>query len=232
MNLVQPALSMQVAKLEEELGQKLFERTSQGMVPTAAGKLAYQLFAPILRDLSDAKQQIASRAGEVSGRIAIGLIASMTSSVLARSLGTFARQYPEVEVSVADGYSNALVESVRAGALDFAIVNRARRRWDMPTTDVVDEEMVLVTSSTSGRNLGSPVRFKDLAGLPLVLPSKRNGLRLIVDRIAEDENVQLSVRLESRCGRCHRGTRSQLGLGDGSTSNCRASGFVRWKPES
>lgn len=196
MNVVQPALSMQIAKLEDELGQKLFERTSQGMVPTAAGQLAYRLFAPILRDLSEAKQQVVSRASTVSGRIAVGLVASVATSVLARALTVFASQYPEVEISACDGYSDTLTESVRVGTLDFAIVNKARRRSDLPAIDMLDEEMVAVTSAANPRNLGSPLMVRDLANLPLVLPSKRNGLRLIIDKIAEDEDVDLSIRLE------------------------------------
>jgi DNA-binding transcriptional LysR family regulator len=196
MNVVQPALSMQIAKLEDELGQKLFERTSQGMVPTSAGQLAYRLFAPILRDLSEAKQQVVSRASTVSGRIAVGLVASVATSVLARALTVFASQYPEVEISACDGYSDTLTESVRVGTLDFAIVNKARRRSDLPAIDMLDEEMVAVTSAANPRNLGSPLMVRDLASLPLVLPSKRNGLRLIIDKIAEDEDVDLSIRLE------------------------------------
>lgn len=196
MNIVQPALSMQIAKLEDEFGRKLFERTSQGMVPTAAGDLAYRLFAPILRDLSEAKQQVISRSRAVSGRIAAGLVASVASSVLARSLSAFAGQYPEVEVSVCDGYSNSLIESVRAGSLDFAIINKGRRRSDLPAIDMLDEEMVVVTAAGSAHHLSSPLMFRDLANLPLILPSKRNGLRLIVDRIAENEDIELSIRLE------------------------------------
>jgi len=196
MNVVQPALSMQIAKLEEELKQKLFERTSQGMIPTSAGETAYRLFAPILRDLSEAKQQVINRSSTVRGRIAVGMVASVASSVLARSLSSFATQYPEVEVSACDGYSSVLMEGVRAGSLDFAILNKGRRRSELPTIDMLDEEMVVVTSAASARQLGSPLTFRDLANLPLILPSKRNGLRLIVDKIAEDEDVELSIRLE------------------------------------
>ena len=196
MNVVQPALSMQIAKLEDELGQKLFERSSQGMTPTPAGQLAYRLFSPLLRDLSDAKQQVVSRSGEISGRIAVGLVASVTTSVLARALAIFARQYPEVEVSACDGYSSAHLDQVRSGMLDFAIVNKTRRRLDLPFMDVLHEEMVLVTKAANGRGLPSPILFRDLVGLPLVLPSKNNGLRTIIDDIAEDEDVAISIRLE------------------------------------
>jgi LysR family nitrogen assimilation transcriptional regulator len=47
LNIVQPALSMQIAKLEEAFGQQLFERTRQGMLPTAAAPQMYRLFLPV-----------------------------------------------------------------------------------------------------------------------------------------------------------------------------------------
>lgn len=55
LNIVQPALSMQIAKLEEELRQQLFERSAHGMSPTAAGRLMYRLFLPIMRDIAHAR---------------------------------------------------------------------------------------------------------------------------------------------------------------------------------
>ncbi|MEP9379306.1 LysR family transcriptional regulator [Aquabacter sp. CN5-332] len=196
MNVVQPALSMQITKLEDEFGQKLFDRSAHGMVPTPAGQMAYRLFAPILRDLADAKQQVASRSGEVSGRIAIGLVSSVTMSVLARTLALFTSQYPEVEISVCDGYSSALVDAVRGGTLDFALVNKTRGRSDLLSTDILEEEFVLVTASEGPHRLPAQVALRDVSTLPLILPSKRNGLRLIIDRIAEDEDIELPVKLE------------------------------------
>lgn len=196
LNIVQPALSMQIAKLEEEIGQKLFERSSQGMLPTAAGQLAYSLFVPILRDVSEARQQISEGSGKVTGRIRVGMIASVTNSVLAASLVAFARSHPEVEVSVAEGYTTTLSDWVQAGLLDFAIVNRSRLRHDLPVIPIMDEEMVVVANAAVDLPVPSPVVFRDLPKLKLVIPSKRHGLRGIIDQIAESEDLDLAPRLE------------------------------------
>ena len=58
LNIVQPALSMQIAKLEAELGQKLFDRSVQGMTLTSAGEALVRLTAPIVRDAEYARQEI------------------------------------------------------------------------------------------------------------------------------------------------------------------------------
>ena len=120
LNIVQPALSMQIAKLEDELHQQLFERNAHGMAPTAAGRLMYRLFLPIMRDLAHARQQLVQRDEVVTGHVSIGLIASVTESVLADSLSRFHARYPHVEVTVADGYSATFIDWVAGGQLDTA----------------------------------------------------------------------------------------------------------------
>src|SRR5690606_15091168 len=86
LNIVQPALSMQIAKLEEALGQRLFERSTQGMQPTAAGRQMYRLFLPILRDFAHAREQILRTDGELSGHVSVGMIASVAQGVLSDAL--------------------------------------------------------------------------------------------------------------------------------------------------
>ena len=97
LNIVQPALSMQISKLEEHFGQKLFERTKQGMVPTAAARQMYRLFLPIMRDFSNAQAQMLSSEGEIRGHVNIGMIASITEGVLVDTLSDFSNKYPEAE---------------------------------------------------------------------------------------------------------------------------------------
>ena len=68
LNVVQPALSMQINRLERRLGLTLFDRTARGMIPTAAGEAMYRLYVPILLDLKNANQRVM----ELSGKVATG----------------------------------------------------------------------------------------------------------------------------------------------------------------
>lgn len=196
LNIVQPALSMQIARLEEELRQQLFERGPQGMTPTAAGRLMYRLFLPIMRDIAHAREQLVQREEMVTGHISIGLIASVTESVLSESLSRFAERYPLVEVTVADGYSATLIDWVAGGQLDAAIINRPRARLSLDAVHVLDEEMVLVTSAKHGPELPASVELARLDSLELVLPTKRHGLRGVLDTHAQHEDIMLSPRFE------------------------------------
>ena len=196
LNVVQPALSMQVAKLEAELGQQLFERSRQGMAPTAAARILFRHVVPILRDISAAKQEMARLSGEISGQVAIGLITSVTQSVLATSLASFATRYPNVEVNVAEGYTVTFMDWVTSGQLDVAIINQPRKRTGLVSEPILDEEMVLVTSASTELPVPTPVSLRDVAQLKLVIPSKRHGLRAVLDQHAEAEGIELLPKFE------------------------------------
>jgi DNA-binding transcriptional LysR family regulator len=198
LNIVQPALSMQIGKLEEMFGQQLFERTKQGMVPTAAARQMYRLFLPIMRDFSNAQAQMLSSDGVIRGHVNIGLIASITEGVLVDTLSEFSNKYPDVDVTVADGYTSTLIEWVAGGRLDAAIVNKPRRPLALDVEHIVDEEMVLITSPAFPGLVPPGLTLRQLSslGLALVLPTRGHGLRSNIDSFTESENIELAPKFE------------------------------------
>ncbi|WP_238297384.1 LysR family transcriptional regulator, partial [Methylobacterium soli] len=93
-NVVQPALSMQIAKLERELGQRLFDRQPKAMVPTAAGRTLHRLVQPIQRDVAEAHATMARLSQTVSGRVTAGILSSLSMSIVPSVLVRFAAAYP------------------------------------------------------------------------------------------------------------------------------------------
>ncbi|WP_026122018.1 LysR family transcriptional regulator [Paraburkholderia kururiensis] len=196
LNIVQPALSMQIAKLEDELHQTLFERGSHGMTPTAAGRLMYRLFVPIVRDVRAAQAQMMQRDEVVTGHVSLGLIASVSESVLPDALSRFHSQYPHVEVTVADGYSATFIDLVTGGQLDAALINQPRGRLSLDSQPLLDEEMVLATGVAAAPALPAVIELAQVQELDLVLPTKRHGLRGVLDAAAQSADVLLAPRFE------------------------------------
>jgi len=184
MNVVQPALSAQIGKLEEELGQKLFVRSARGMEPTEAGRRMYQLYLPILRDLSHAREQMTLRGGEIGGEVVVGMISSLAESVLSEVLTGFARAYPKVTVTVTNG---PLLEWVASGRIDAAIVDKPRRPFSLSVEPVVDDELVLVGPDDERVPSGLPLSAA--AALPLVFTPREHNLREILEDYARQENL-------------------------------------------
>lgn len=196
LNIVQPALSMQIARLEAEFGQKLFDRGAQGVSMTAAGARLMELIVPIVRDAESAMQEMARLKGRVSGRVSIGLITSVAQSILASSSAKVGATYRDVFLSTCEGYTDTLVDWVVSGQLDAAIVNLSRKRLPLTTNHILDEEMVLACRADRIEGPTKPLPFKQVAQFDLVLPSKRHGLRAILDNHAAGAGIDLKPRLE------------------------------------
>lgn len=196
LNIVQPALSMQIAKLEAELGQKLFDRSAHGVTVTVAGDTLARLVTPIVRDVEYAKQEMARLNGRISGRVSVGLITSVAQSTMASSSATVAHKYPDIILSACEGYTETLNDWVNSGQLDFAIINVPRKRIPLASHHIMDEEMVLACRKEAAIKIPANLRFNHLAQFDLVMPSKRHGLRMILEENAAAAGIELKPRLE------------------------------------
>lgn len=196
LNIVQPALSMQIAKLEASLGRQLFFRAPRGMSLTPAGEALAERAASILADIDRIPDVIAQLDGKVSGRVNIGMITSAAQSTLPVSSARIASKHPEIHLLVCEGYSETMLEWVAAGQLDIAIVNTPAARPAPGAQHILDEEMMLAQGAGNKLALPKVVSFDRLQNLDLVIPSRRHGLRRILDEAAAEAGFSLKPRLE------------------------------------
>lgn len=195
LNIVQPALSMQIAKLEEELGQPLFVRSPQGMQPTPEARHMYRLFLPILADFARARDEVMQARGELTGQVRVGMVATIAAGVMVDALLEFTPRHPKVSVSLTDGFSGTLADAVAGGQLDAAVINKPRRPLALNSEAIAEEDLLLVTS-LQHEALEPEVALRRLAELKLVLPTRQHGLRGIIESFAQAEDVQLAPLVE------------------------------------
>ncbi|KNB51061.1 LysR family transcriptional regulator [Streptomyces caatingaensis] len=117
-HVVQSALSHQVARLEQELGAQLFERTSRRVRLTAAGEAFLPAARQALEAAERARAEVAAATGEIRGRLAVGSIPTLTAVDLPAVLQDYRRRYPRVRISLRAVSSERMVEQVRDGGLD------------------------------------------------------------------------------------------------------------------
>ena len=195
LHIVQSALSMQIAKLEAEVGQRLFVRTSQGMQPTPEGRRLYRLFLPVVTGFRRAREQVVEATGELSGEVRFGMIATIAQGVLVDALLEFSPAHPKVDLSMTDGFSGDLIDAVALGQLDVAVINKPRRALTLKSETIVEEDLLLVTGPAHA-DVPPSMKFSGLAALKLVFPTRRHGLRGVIESFAEAEGVNLSPSLE------------------------------------
>lgn len=185
----QPALSQQVSLLERETGQRLLTRTGRGAEPTEAG-LALLTHARAIFELAEqARSDMRDRQITPSGRVTIGLPPRVAHAITADLVERFRTEFPDAAISVTEGLSIRLRELLVAGRLDLAVLFDPPASPLLNTETVVREPLVLLGSTPLPRRM----RLAEVAALPLVLPSKPNALRQLLEKEARPKGLVLQV---------------------------------------
>lgn len=116
--VTQPALSQQVAKLEEELGVRIFDRSRQPVVPTEAGEQVLAQARVILREAQRMSDVVAGLGGEVAGAYRLGILPTLAPTLLPRFLPGFVREHPRVELVVEELQTAAMLARLAGDTLD------------------------------------------------------------------------------------------------------------------
>lgn len=185
----QPALSQQVAQLELEVGQRLLNRTGRGAEATEAGTALLGHARAILDLAERARADMRERQLTPSGRITIGLPPRVAHQMTADLVERFRAQFPDAAISVEEGLSVRLRESLIAGRLDVAVL------YDPPATpllniETVAREPLILMSSTP---LPPRVKLADVAARQLVMPRAPNSLRQLLESEARPRGHLLKV---------------------------------------
>ncbi len=195
LGVVQPALSMQIRKLEEEFQTQLFVRTSRGVDATFAGRNFYKRATAILDNVRSAETYLRDSSGQIAGDLAVGLMPSLAIGALAPTLVEFSKAYPSVKLRVIEAYSDYLIDSLENSAVDFAIINNDGNAGDAELEPLYEDRLVLVTgpgwSQTGGR-----IAPEELSCANLVLPTIRQGMRRTLNHQLAQMGLEIAPAIE------------------------------------
>lgn len=196
LNIVQPALSMQIAKLERDVGRQLFRRSARGMTPTPAGDEMHATFAPIVSAFTTARAKVVRSGGQLSGHVQVGVVASLGHSVLPNTLIQFMAEHPRVTLSFTEGLTESISESVANGQLDLAFINRPTRPSGLAIEHVIQEEVLLVSSHNTPMDIADRICLDEVKDRSFIMPTKFHGLRQLIARALSKSNLSIIPVLE------------------------------------
>lgn len=196
LRVAQSALTRQIQVLERELGFLLFDRVKRGVRLTAAGQRLLERSQHILGEVDRLKETLQIEAHVPSGPASLAAPPSIGRLLFNRLAQTFLKSYPKVTLSLLEGWTSNAMGQLRRGELSLAIMSD-------PPPDPLLEYVRLFTESIYlvGRP-GDPwlkkrsLEVKSLADLPLVMTSKTNRTRQLIENSAAREGARLDVRLE------------------------------------
>jgi len=186
LNMPQPLLSRHVRQLEVELHQNLLMRNGRGVTVTEAGLVMLEHGRGILHQVAVAQEELGSVRGALAGRVSIGLPPSLSKLVTVPLTMAFRHTLPHAQLSLTEGFSVLMVESLRAGRLDMAVLYNPPPSPDLDMTVLHEDALILIAgkkmpASKTGPVLKAAMPLTDLAKLPLIVPSRPNAFRLLID---------------------------------------------------
>lgn len=165
--LSQPALSRSIGRLEEELGQPLFERQSRSTSLTDAGRLLLERATQILTLVEDAKAEISDDG--LTGRVRVGAIPTIAPYFLPERLRRFQTMHPDAHVLVQEDTTDNLLKKLADGEIDIAIAALPIEAKYLKTERLFEEELLVVMAADHPLRDKKPLRITDLESLPFVL---------------------------------------------------------------
>ncbi|MET0530694.1 MAG: LysR substrate-binding domain-containing protein [Microvirga sp.] len=196
LNIAQPALSRQIRLLEEELGVALCERHGRGMVITGAGRDVLDHAVRVMAELDAIRGSTTRGASSYRGLIAIGTTPTVASIVTVPLLKRIREHHPRLAVRFTSGFSGHLLDWVQRGDLDVAVSYDPQPLKSLRVVPVMMEDLLLVSAGPRVE-LNQPVPFARLASEPLILPSPRHGLRMIMDECARRAGITFEATVEA-----------------------------------
>jgi len=182
LHTAQPVVSRSVRLLEESLGTPLVDRHARGVHLTDAGKALSERGSDVLHGLQTLESDIRSQASEPSDRLIIGMPPSLSKLVTSRVMPLFHARHPNVTLCVHEVNSTALCEALQAGRLDLALMAANEPGHDIWMRPLATETLVAIAPISSALSGRDEVTMRELCALPLILVSKPNPLRRLLDR--------------------------------------------------
>lgn len=194
----QPSLSQQVRKLEDELGEPLFRRARHATVLTPAGERLLPRARRILEETKSIREEVGVEAGEVRGAVRLGAIPTVAPYLLPELLGSALGSHPGLEVRLQEETTATLVERLREGELDFALVSAPFvGEEEMESTPLCEDELLVALPAKHPLDARPRIPLRSLSGYPVVLMKEAHCLSGQSRALCESSSVQPRVSIES-----------------------------------
>jgi DNA-binding transcriptional LysR family regulator len=198
LHVSQPAMSVRIKTLEQELGERLFDRARQGVALTEAGAVLLESAEKIFGDVEEARARLRELKESGSGRVRIGCSDTASLYLLPTVLRKFRKRHEAAEITIRNAHTSEILDLLVRGELDFGIVNRPTsmdRRLE--ARDLFTEPFLLVCSREDPLLRHAQVSLKSLDGRPMVALEKGTVTRDAVDRALRQAGARPRVVLET-----------------------------------
>jgi LysR family hydrogen peroxide-inducible transcriptional activator len=193
----QPSLSQQIQKLEEELGERLFDRMKREAKLTAHGEAFLPRALRILEEVDLARREASDAHRLLRGRLIVGVLPTIAPYLLPAVLGDFAKRFPGVEIVVEEATTALLLKLANACEIDFAVASRPIQDRRMEVKDLFTEELRLALPARHPLTRKRTVRLADLEKEPFIVMKEGHCLGDQVLNFCERRDLKPTISFRS-----------------------------------
>lgn len=188
----QPAVSMHIKSLEDHFGTRLFDRNTQQVTITEAGRILYEYVEKILSLQDEAEKDISALTGCIRGTLSVGASFTVGEYVIPQVLGCFKKQHPQVRALLKVTNTEQIVKLVLKQALDLGLVESRVDNFELIAKPFMKDELVVllpVDHPLAGKKF---ILIDELVALPFILREQGSGTRKITEDRLKEAGINLS----------------------------------------
>lgn len=212
LHVAQSAVSRQLQSLEQKLDVQLIERRARGIAPTPAGELLYRYWRDASFHVERLRSEIDALKGLRRGNVRIATVESLTTGLLPDAIEKFRAQYPGITFEVMMSGSDGVAQAVRSGEAEMGLGLNLGSSPEFNVVHRVREPILAVMSPKHALATARTLSLSRLAGWPIALSMRRNGIRQLVEAAATAAGITIepalvtnSVELQHRFARTGQG---------------------------
>ena len=193
--LSQPTISMQIKKLESELGITLFDRFGRNIYLSREGQFVFGYAKKIFEMVRELEDEIAIQKGQITGNIHIGTSNAPGIDILPHILGIFKQSYPDIHVHLHIGNTYEILNMIKTNEVDFAVIGGDYDyKKSFKTKKLLEDSIVLIASPKNPLTQKNHVKSKDLIPQSFILHEPDSNLYHTTQDIIENHlNIPLHI---------------------------------------
>jgi LysR family hydrogen peroxide-inducible transcriptional activator len=168
-HVAQPSLSQQILKLEDELGARLFDRLGRTVRLTEVGKAFLLRARAVLREVEAARGDVVESKESIAGSVTVGAIPTVAPYLLPRILTAFSKKFPQAQLTVIEEITPVLLDRLRAGTADVAILALPLRGHEFDVFPLLTEPLFAVLPKKHALAHRRSISLKDVRKEPFLL---------------------------------------------------------------
>ncbi|KAF1044414.1 LysR family transcriptional regulator [Xylophilus sp.] len=198
MHLSQSAVSGIVARLEETLGARLFDRSTRSVAPTEAGRVLAEQARFLRHQMDETARRVRAVAEVQTGRLALAALPSLAAGVVPRAFARFAAAHPGVQLELFDSLAGPACEMVRAGRVDFALTAANPAYADLDWAPLAADTFVLLVPAAHvlAQDAAAPLRWTEATDWPHISMPAGTSVRQYVDAALLGHRIRFAPRYE------------------------------------